>query len=52
MLVEIGLWGQMIEAKRVEVLATHPSRLPRHWSGFQVGVQAWVAIANFALCVA
>ena len=28
-LVEIGLWDQMTEAKRVEVMATLPSRLPR-----------------------
>ena len=28
-LAEIGLWDQMTEAKRVEVMATLPSRLPR-----------------------
>ncbi len=28
-LVEIGLWDQMTEAKRAEVTATLPSRLPR-----------------------
>ena len=28
-LVEIGLWDQMTEAKRVEVMVTLPSRLPR-----------------------
>ena len=28
-LVEIGLWDQVTEAKRVEVMATLPSRLPR-----------------------
>ena len=28
-LVEIGLWDQMTEAKRAEVMATLPSRLPR-----------------------
>ena len=28
-LVEIGLWDQMTEAKRVEVIAPLPSRLPR-----------------------
>jgi uncharacterized protein len=27
-LVEIGLWNQMTEAKRAEVMATLPSRLP------------------------
>ena len=28
-LAEIGLWDQMTEAKRAEVMATIPSRLPR-----------------------
>ncbi len=28
-LVEIGLWDQMTEAKRAEVMVTLPSRLPR-----------------------
>ena len=28
-LVEIGLWDQMTEAKRAEIMASLPSRLPR-----------------------
>jgi uncharacterized protein len=28
-LVEIGLWGQMTDAKRADVMATLPLRLPR-----------------------